>query len=351
MTMGTTNPRRHAFITRLLPEPAPTLLREAFALRGNLEDVPLSRTDLLAGVRGAEAIVCTLTDPVDAGVMDSAGPQLRVISTCAVGFDNIDVAAATERHVFVATTPDVLTDATAELTWALILATARRVVEGDRLVKSGGFHGWSPSMLLGMELRGRTLGVVGMGRIGTAVARIANGFGMAVVYVRRSGPLPAESVPLGARWRYATCLEDLLKVADIVSLHVPLSDGTRHLLGRRELECMRPGSILINTSRGPVVDEQALVERIRSGALRGAGLDVYEAEPNLTAGLVDLPNVVLLPHLGSATVETRRRMAEFAALNAIAAFTDGNLHAVNAEALRLQGFGSDSSGDGVPSQR
>ena len=137
MTMGTTNPRRHAFITRLLPEPAPTLLREAFVLRGNLEDVPLSRTDLLAGVQGAEAIVCTLTDPIDAGVMDSAGSRLRVISTCAVGFDNIDVAAATERRVFVATTPDVLTDATAELTWALILATARRVVEGDRLVKSG----------------------------------------------------------------------------------------------------------------------------------------------------------------------------------------------------------------------
>ncbi len=343
-------PKPRAFLTRILPDPAPALLRDTFDLQGNFEDMPLAYASVLSGVVGAEAIICTLTDRIDAGVMDAAGPRLRVVSTCAVGFDNIDVTAATRRRVLVATTPDVLTDATAELTWALILATARRVVEGDRLVRSGGFHGWSPSMLLGMQLRGRVLGVVGMGRIGCAVARIASGFGMGVVYARRHGPLPAESIPPGAMWRSASSLEELLAVADIVSIHVPLSDGTRHLVGKRELGCMRADAILINTARGPVVDERALVERLRSGALRGAGLDVYEREPKLTAGLADLPNVVLVPHLGSATVETRTRMAGFAATNAIAAFRGGDMHSVNGEALGTRASRLQAGGDGVPSQ-
>lgn len=324
-----------AFITRLLPEPGPSLLGGEFELVGNLEDRQLSPDELLAGVPGARAIVCTLTDRIDAAVLDAAGPQLMVVSTCAAGFDNIDVAAATERGVTVATTPDVLTNATAELTWALILAVARRIVEGDRLVRQGGFAGWSPSLLLGMELQGSVLGVVGMGRIGQAVARIGQGFGMSVLYTRRSGPLAPSVVPAGAVWAWVR-LDDLLARADVVSLHVPLTPETFRLVGTRELGLMKPEAILINAARGPVVDERALVEHLQAGRIRGAGLDVYEAEPDLTEGLIDLPNVVLEPHLGSATERTRRRMAELAAENAIAAVTGrGAVHAVNAPRGRM----------------
>lgn len=341
-----------AFLTRLLPEPAPSLLRGSFRLCGNLEDVQLARSELLAGVEGAQAIVCTLTDRIDGEVMDAAGPGLVVISTCAVGFDNIDVAAATARGILVATTPDVLTAATAELTWALILAVARRVIEGDRMVREGRFRGWSPTMLLGLGLKGRVLGVVGMGRIGRAVARIGAGFGMEVVYVRRGGPLPADEVSGGleSSWRWAGDLTRLLSSSDVVTIHVPLSEATRHLIAQRELAAMKPEAILINTARGPVVDEAALVAALRTGRLRGAGLDVYEREPELTAGLAELPNVVLLPHLGSATEETRRRMAEYAARNAIGAvFGREGVHVVNGEVMASARGVRRLPPDGVPS--
>ena len=266
--------------------------------------------------------------------MDAAGPQLRVISNMAVGVDNIDVAAATARGILVTNTPGVLTDATADLAWALILSTVRRVLEGDRMVREGRFQLWSPFMLLGRSVAGATLGIVGMGRIGQAVARRALGWDMKVLYTRRSGPLSAGQVPHGAAWEHRAALDDLLVEADIVTLHVPLTPDTRHLIGARELALMKPGAYLINTARGPVVDEAALVEALRSGHLGGAGLDVYEHEPRLAPGLAGLPNVTLLPHLGSATVETRGRMAELAALNAIAAVKgEAAPHTVNPEVL------------------
>lgn len=307
------------FLTRRIPEPGFTLAHKLFEVTGGEDDRPLDRRSLLRGVRGVEALLCLLTETIDAAVMDAAGSQLRVISNMAVGFDNIDVPAATERGILVTNTPGVLTDATADLAWTLILSVARRVIEGDRMVREGRFERWSPFMLLGRAVAGATLGVVGMGRIGQAVARRALGWDMHVIYVDRNGPLAPDRIPEGAVWEYLPELDDLLRHADIVSLHVPLDPATHHLIGARELRLMRPGAFLVNTSRGPVVDEGALVEVLAEGHLGGAGLDVYENEPHLAPGLADLSNVVLLPHLGSATVETRGRMAELAVQNAIAA--------------------------------
>jgi glyoxylate reductase len=326
--------RPRLFLTRRIPEPGLALIQDAFWVTGGEEDKPLEREALLRGVDGADALLCLLTETIDAEVMDAAGPRLRVISNMAVGVDNIDVAAATTRGILVTNTPGVLTDATADLTWALILSTVRRVVEGDSLVREGHFRVWSPFMLLGRSVAGATLGVVGMGRIGQAVAKRASGWDMNVIYTRRSGPLPAGEVPANAEWHFRADLDDVLHQADIVTLHVPLLPDTRHLLGARELALMRAGAYLVNTARGPVVDETALVEALRSGHLGGAGLDVYEREPQLAAGLTELHNVTLLPHLGSATVETRGRMAELAALNAIAAVRAEPVpHPVNPEVL------------------
>jgi len=311
--------RPRLFLTRRIPDPGLVLIREAFSVTGGEKDRPLDRESLLRGVAGADALLCLLTERIDGAVMDAAGPRLRVISNMAVGVDNVDVAAASARGILVTNTPGVLTEATADLTWALILSTVRRVAEGDRMVREGRFERWSPFMLLGRDVAGLTLGIVGMGRIGQAVARRAAGWDMRVVYTRKNGPLQADQAPMGARWEYRPGLDELLAEADIVSLHVPLLPETRHLVGARELAVMRPGSYLINTARGPVVDEAALVEALKSGRPAGAGLDVYEQEPRLAPGLADLPNVTLLPHLGSATVEARGRMAELAAVNAIAA--------------------------------
>jgi glyoxylate reductase len=335
--MDAEEPRRkpRLFLTRRIPDLGLVLIHEAFAVTGGEEDRPLDRESLLRGVAGADAVLCLLTETVDAAVMDAAGPQLRVISNMAVGVDNIDVAAATSRGILVTNTPGVLTDATADLTWALILSTVRRVVEGDRMVREGRFGLWSPFMLLGRSVAGATLGIVGMGRIGQAVALRALGWDMKVVYTRKSGPLRADQVPPRARWEFCAELDDLLREVDIVTLHVPLLPETRHLIGRRELALMRPGSYLVNAARGPVVDEAALVEALKSGHLAGAGLDVYEREPELAPGLADQPKATLLPHLGSATVEARGRMAELAALNAIAAVRGEPVpHLVNPEVLR-----------------
>ena len=324
------------FLTRRIPEPGLRLVCEAFAVIGGEEDRPPAREELLRGVRGVDALLCLLSETIDDGVMEAAGPRLRVISNMAVGYDNVDVEAATKRGILVTNTPGVLTDATADLTWALILSTVRRVVEGDLMVQEGRFGQWSPFMLLGRAVAGATLGIVGMGRIGQAVARRSLGFDMRVLYTRISGPLAPESVPAGARWEYRPGLDGVLSEADIVSLHVPLTEETHHLIGAPELALMRPGSYLVNTSRGPVVDEAALVESLEDGHLGGAGLDVYEREPDLAAGLTELDNVVLLPHLGSATVETRGRMAELAARNAIAAVRGERVvHMVNPQVLRV----------------
>ena len=328
--------RPRLLLTRRIPEPGFSLAHQAFAVTGGDEDRPLARDILLRTVGGVDAILSLLTEQIDGVVMDTAGTQLRVISNMAVGFDNVDVPAATARGILVTNTPGVLTEATADLTWALILSATRRVVEGDRMVREGRFERWGPFMLLGRAVAGATLGVVGMGRIGRAVARRSLGFDMRVLYTGLEGPLAPEQVPPGARWEFRSDLDGLLREADIVSLHVPLSSDTHHLIGTRELALMRPGTYLVNSSRGPVIDETALVESLRSGHLGGAGLDVYEREPQLAAGLAELDNVVLLPHLGSATVETRGRMAELAARNAIAAVRGERVeHMVNPEVLRV----------------
>jgi len=264
------------------------------------EPRPPRRDELLDLARGAQALVAMPGDPVDAALLDAL-PSLRVVANHAVGLDNVDLAAARARGVWVTHTPDVLTDATAELTWALILAASRRLREGEALVRQGRFGAWAPTMLLGRGLRGQTLGVVGFGRIGQAVARIGAAFGMEIVVHSRSPGAPGGPRRVG--------LDELLASADVVTLHCSLDAGSRGLIGAAQLAKMRPGALLVNTARGAVVDEEALVRSLEAGHLGGAALDVYEREPRVHPGLVGRDDVVLLPHLGSATVEARRRMA------------------------------------------
>ena len=262
----------------------------------NLKSFTFLTGSLVQAARRSTAFVTLLTDRVDRSVLE-AGKRLRIVANVAVGVDNIDVKTATRLGILVTNTPGVLTESTADLTWALILAAARRVVEGDAFVRSRKFKGWDFDLLRGIELRGKTLGIVGAGRIGRAVARRARGFGMRV--------LTHKGVPLAR----------LLRDSDVVSLHVPLNSSTHHMIGPGELRLMKPTAILINTARGPIVDEKALVTALRTGRIAGAGLDVYEREPKITAGLTKLRNVVLLPHLGSATHETRRAMLDTAIRN------------------------------------
>ncbi|MCH6563733.1 MAG: D-glycerate dehydrogenase [Myxococcales bacterium] len=256
-------------------------------------------------LRGVDALLCMLTDRVNARLLER-GERLKIVANMAVGTDNIDLDAARRLGIPVTNTPDVLTDATADLAFALLLAAARRLVWGDRLVRGAGFSGWSPLLGLGMDVSGRTLGIVGAGRIGRELAERASGFRMQVLFTRRSG-----GVPLG----------ELLERSDFVSLHVPLNPETHHLIGEPELRRMRPHAVLINTARGPIVDERALVRALREGWIAAAGLDVFEDEPKLAPGLADLANVVLAPHIGSATVDTRNRMAQIAAENVVAALS------------------------------
>lgn len=277
-----------------VPEAGLRILREA-----GLE-VEVGAADPL----GVDALLCLLTDRIDEARIRSGAERLRIVATMAAGTDNIDLAAARRFGIAVTHTPDVLTDATADLAFALLLAAARRVPWGDRLVRAGGFTGWQPRLGLGMEVAGRTLGIVGAGRIGRAVAERASGFRMEVLLCRRSGGVP---------------LDELLRRSDFVSLHCPLTPETHHLIGEAQLRRMRPHAVLVNTARGPVVDERALVRALREGWIAAAGLDVFEDEPALAPGLAELPQVVLAPHVGSATVATRDRMAEIAARCVVAA--------------------------------
>ncbi len=279
------------------------VIRERFLLLNNPRELVPTRQDLLQGLREAEAAICTLTETIDGDVL-AAAPQLKILANCAVGYNNIDIRSARARGVVVTNTPDVLTDTTADLTWTLILAVARRVVEGDAMVRSSQWSGWAPTQLLGADVAGQTLGIIGMGRIGQAVAARAAGFNMPVLYHSRT---PLRSMPPNTHWT-ARPLRELLAESDFVCLHAPLSPETRHLIGREEFRLMKPTSFLINTARGPIVDEEALVEALREGSLAGAGLDVYEREPAVHPGLLSLKQVVLLPHLGSATLRTRVRM-------------------------------------------
>ncbi len=308
-------PQRPLFVlTNRLPESAVALLREAGEVRSDEREAAIPRRDLLDLVAGAEAVLTLLGDRVDAELLDAAGPQLRCVANVAVGYDNVDVAAAAERGVVVTNTPGVLDEATADLTLALILATTRRVVEGDRLVRSGRAWSWGMHFMLGGGLQGKLLGIVGLGGIGRRVAQRARAFGMRIAYHSRhrapaevEAGLEAERMPL----------ERLLAEADVLSLHCPLTPETHHLIGAAELAAMKPSAVLVNTARGPVVDEGALAAALEEGRIAAAGLDVYEREPHVERRLPELDNVVLVPHLGSATVETRTAMAELAARNAI----------------------------------
>ena len=290
------------YVSRLLPDPVMTAIRERFTLVQTPVDDPPVSSALKAGLSQTVAAIVTLTDRIGADLLDSAR-SLKIIANYAVGYNNIDVDAARQRGIVVTNTPDVLTDATADLTWALILATARRVIEGDRLVRTGHWTGWTPTQLLGSSVAGRTLGIIGMGRIGQAVAYRAAGFAMKVSYCSHRRVDGRQE----AAWEFVT-LPALLAGSDIVSIHVPLTQETRHLIGGPELTQMRRSAILINTARGPIVDESALVDALTNRQIAGAGLDVFEDEPRLHPQLASLPQVVLLPHLGSATMETRIKM-------------------------------------------
>jgi glyoxylate reductase len=302
------------FITQPIPEPGPSLVAQcARTVVANHENRVLSGDELRHDVAGCDGVLCLLTDRIDESVLEAAR-GCRIFANMAVGFNNIDVAAASRLGILVTNTPGVLTEATADLTWALILGVARRVVEGDREMRSGRFPGWGPLYMLGGEVTGQTLGLIGPGRIATAVARRAVGFEMPLLYHGRR-PSP-ELDALGAR---GVSLGELLAESDFVSLHVPLSAETRHLIDARALAQMKPTAYLINTARGPVVDEAALVAALKANQIAGAGLDVYEDEPTMALGLADCQNALLLPHLGSATHATRAAMSRIAAENLVAA--------------------------------
>lgn len=313
------------FVARKIPKAGLDLLRAAgHQVKVYPKASAIPRKDLLKGAKGAHAILSLLTDKIDAALFEAAGPQLKIVANLAVGYDNFDLAAFKKRGVLAANTPGVLNGAVAEHAVALMFAAAKRIPEADRFTRAGKYKGWEPELLLGMELAGKTLGILGLGRIGAGVATRARAMDMAVLYydLRRNEAFEKET---GAK--FAT-VEGLLKGADVVSIHVPLLPSTRHLIDARKLKLMRKGAILINTSRGPVVDEKALVAALKSGRIGGAGLDVYEHEPKLAPGLAKLPNVVLTPHTASATVETRDRMAILAAqaiVDVLAGKTPANL--------------------------
>jgi len=319
------------FVTREIPKIGLELLEKAgfeINLRGN--ELPPTRDELLEGVKDADALLCLLTDKISRDVLE-AGKNLKIVSNYAVGYDNIDVDAATELGIIVTNTPGVLTDATAELAWALLFAVARRIVEADKFTRAGKFKGWHPTLLLGFELKGKTLGIIGAGRIGTAMALKSKGFKMKVLYFSRHRNERLER-ELGAKM---VSLDELLKESDFVSLHVPLTSETFHLIGERELNLMKPTAILINTSRGAVVDEQALIKALQNRRIAGAGLDVFENEPEVPDELKKLENVVITPHIGSATHNARESMALMAA-QAIVDVLNGRIpqNVVNPEVLK-----------------
>ncbi|MBZ0324645.1 MAG: D-glycerate dehydrogenase [Alphaproteobacteria bacterium] len=308
-------------VTRKLPDAIETRMMELFDARLNLDDSPMSREDLVDAVATADVLVPTVTDRIDSGILAQAGPKLRLIASLSAGVDHIDLASARQRGITVTNTPDVLTEDTADMTMALILAVARRIVEGERLVRAGEWKGWSPTFLLGHRLWGKRLGIVGMGRIGQALARRARGFGLSIHYHNRNKVHPEVETELEAT--YWESLDQMLAHMDIISVNCPHTPATYHLLSARRLRLVRRHAYVINTARGEVVDENALARMLRNGELAGAGLDVFEHEPAINPKLVALDNVVLLPHLGSATIEGRIEMGEKVIIN-IKTFIDGH---------------------------
>lgn len=293
-------------VTKKIPEAGLKLFGENY-------EVKISPRE---GVRGADAILCLLTDKIDAKVMDQAGKDLRIIANYAVGFDNIDLIAAKKRKIIVTNTPGVLTEAVAEHTISLMLAVARRIAESDQFTRARRYQGWEPELLLGKELQGKTLGILGLGRIGSRVAEIAAlGFGMKVIYYDQGSANRDLDLKIGSE---AATVRKVLTASDIISLHVPLTPKTRHLIGKRELESMKRTVILLNTSRGPVIDEKALAWALKNRVIWGAGIDVFEFEPKITPELMKLSNIVMTPHTASATEEARNAMAELAAKNILA---------------------------------
>lgn len=322
------NNKPKLFLTRKLPIEALDKLNEFFELTLNEEDKVLSKAEIIKNVQDKDALLCLLTDTIDKDVFE-AGSKLKVVSNYAVGFNNINIDEATRRHIPVCTTPGILTEAVADLTWALILGIARHIVSSDKYTRQGLFKGWGPDLFLGSDVYGKTLGIVGMGRIGQAVAKRAQGFNMKILYTSRT-PHPIEGLN-----STRVSLNELLQNSDFVSLHTPLTPETHYLIKAEQLKLMKPTAYIINTTRGPVIEEKALVSALKQNQIRGAGLDVYENEPELAAGLKELDNAILLPHIGSATHETRTKMAILAVENAIYILQGKKPHAiVNPEALQ-----------------
>ncbi|MEM1514095.1 MAG: glyoxylate reductase [Candidatus Thermoplasmatota archaeon] len=319
------------FITRYLPEEGIKLLKK-HELEIYEGDAPPSKEEIIKGVKGKDALICLLTDKIDAEVMEN-GKNLKVIANYAVGVDNIDIAEATKRGIFVTNTPGVLTETVADLAFALMMAIARRIVEGDAFMRQKKFKGWAPMLLLGRDIYGKTLGVVGLGRIGKAFAKRAIGFSMNILYYSRHRDEEFEK-ETNARF---VSLQELLKESDFISLHLPLTKETYHIIGEKELKMMKKTAYLINTSRGKCIDEKALIKALKEGWIAGAALDVYENEPEVSDELLSLNNVVLAPHIGSASYETRSRMAIMVAENVLAAL-NGKIppQCLNPEAIKYR---------------
>lgn len=316
-----TQKKTKVVVTRKLPDVIETRMMELFDVQLNLTDEPMTRAQLIEAVKEADVLVPTLTDRIDLAVLSQAGPNLRLIANYGTGVDHIDMATARQRGITVTNTPDVLTEDTADMTMALILAVPRRIAEGERLLRSGDWNGWSPTGLTGHRIYGKRLGIIGMGRIGQAVAKRAKGFGLSVHYHNRHRV--HEDIEQSLEATYWESLDQMLARVDIVSVNCPHTPATYHLLSARRLKMLQPQAYIVNTSRGEVIDENALTRMLKSGELAGAGLDVFEHEPAVNPKLMELDNVLLLPHMGSATIEGRVDMGEKVLVN-IKVFSDGH---------------------------
>ena len=323
--------RFNVYVTRMIPQQTIDHLRQFHDVEVNPHDRALTREELLHAVRGRDALITLLTDTIDGEVLDAAGPQCRIVANYAVGFNNFDLKAATQRGVIMTNTPGVLDDATATHAWALLLATARRISESERYVRSGEWHGWAPMAFIGQDVDNKTLGVAGLGRIGSKFARKATAFNMKVIYTDAQRNLEIER-QIGATF---VDKETLLRESDYLSLHLPLVPETQHYIGAAEFKQMKRTAILINAARGPLIDEKALVVALRERLIWAAGLDVFENEPKLETGLSDLDNVLVVPHIASATIETRLAMGKIATDNVISVLDNGKPQTcINPDVLR-----------------
>jgi glyoxylate reductase len=319
------------YVTRMIPQQTIDTLRERYDVEVNPHDRALTKEELLQSVRGRDAVISLLTDKIDGEVLDAAGPQCKIIANYAVGFNNFDLDAATARGVIMTNTPGVLDDATATHAWALLLATARRISESERYVRAGQWHGWAPMAFIGQDVDNTTLGIAGLGRIGSKFARKAAAFDMNIIYTDAK-PNPEFERQYNARF---VDKATLLRESDYLSLHLPLQPDTHHYIGTAELAAMKPTAVLINAARGPLVDEKALVAALKEKVIWGAGLDVFEDEPVLAPGLAELDNVVIVPHIASATTQTRLAMGKIATDNVIRVLSgEAPLNCINPQVLK-----------------